>query len=539
MCLPSYSRLHLYCLLLALNFLSIFPLLAADPPPRFAPISGSLVIAGGGTLPDDIVEEFIELAGGKQAKLIIIPTASSEADKKDDELLTPWKKFETASLISLHTRDKNQANEAAVVEPLKQATGVWLEGGDQRRLTAAYRGTAVEKELKALLARGGVIGGTSAGAAVMSDLMIAAGSIEAETEAGFGFLPQAVVDQHWLKRNRVNRLLGVLREHPGRVGFGIDEGTALVVKGRDLTVVGSSYVTACLAAGEIRPLRMEVWKAGDRADLMALQRGAYARSQTAHPPAKPTAPDVGKGTLVIGGGGGMSEAIVKRFIEASGGPDALILVLPAALGDVILGEPGEVRMLTRAGAKNVKIFHPAKPQDVFDENFLKPLHTAGGLWFTGGRQWRFVDAFEGSPAVPLFHEVLKRGGAIGGSSAGASIQAEYMVRGNPLGNLDMMAEGYERGFSFLTGAAVDQHFTQRNRFADMTRVMRAHPQLLGIGLDESTSIIVHGQVLEVVGKHQAHIYNRREAAANDGEKDYLSLPAGTRYHLQKREVITD
>ena len=108
---------------------------------------------------------------------------------------------------------------------------------------------------------------------------------------------------------------------------------------------------------------------------------------------------------------------------------------------------------------------------------------ATGVWFGGGRQWRFVDAYEGTKAHPLMKEVLKRGGVIGGSSAGATIQGDYLCRGSPFGNEEIMYEGYERGLGFLPGVAIDQHFSRRKRFADMTALVKAYPQLLGVGLE--------------------------------------------------------
>src|SRR5262245_50563765 len=124
-------------------------------------ISGSLVIVGGGDVPDAVREQFLQLAGGKNAKLVVIPTASASADGPDaDKSLEPWKKREVNSVVLFHTRKRDQAEDAAFLKPLTQATGVWLGGGDQSKLTAAYRGTLVEKELHKLLERGGVIGGT-------------------------------------------------------------------------------------------------------------------------------------------------------------------------------------------------------------------------------------------------------------------------------------------------------------------------------------------------------------------------------------------
>jgi cyanophycinase len=134
------------------------------------------------------------------------------------------------------------------------------------------------------------------------------------------------------------------------------------------------------------------------------------------------------------------------------------------------------------------------------------------------------------------HEVLKKGGAIMGSSAGASIQAEYLVRGNPLGNQDMMAEGYEKGLGFLKGVAIDQHFAERDRFKDLASVVDRFPQILGIGIDEGTALIVKGPVGLVQGKGQVHFYDRRKET-EDADKDYESVGRGGRYQLVQRKVL--
>src|SRR5262249_9471694 len=128
------------------------------------------------------------------------------------------------------------------------------------------------------------------------------------------------------------------------------------------------------------------------------------------------------------------------------------------------------------------------------------------------------------------HDVLRRGGVIGGSSAGASIQGMYMCRGNPLGNLDIMAEGYERGFGFLPGSAIDQHFFRRNRVQDMRELVATFPHLVGLGIDEGTAVFVHGPMMEVVGASKVAVFDpRRRKEA--GEKGYEELTAGMRYDL--------
>ena len=111
-----------------------------------------------------------------------------------------------------------------------------------------------------------------------------------------------------------------------------------------------------------------------------------------------------------------------------------------------------------------------------------------------------------------------------------------MPRGDPLGNLNIIAEGYERGLGLLCGVAIDQHFTQRKRHADMTLLMKTFPQLLGIGLDESTALVVQKSTGEVVGVNQVHFYDYRQPP-EDSDKDYISLSAGQRYDLKARTVV--
>lgn len=228
----------------------------------------ALVLVGGGRLPAEVTDAFIDLAGGSESKIVIIPTASQSADRSDhDPSLDLWKERGAGTVTRLHTRSRVEADSAAFTAPLRSATGVWFSGGSQSRITEAYLGTGVELELKALLERGGVIGGSSAGAAIMSKVMITGGNPEAKTGEGFGFLPHAVVDQHFLRRNRVNRLLGVLRKHKTSVGVGIDEGTALIRVGDELRVVGDSYVTVLMLQPDGLPVRVEVLKPGDKASL--------------------------------------------------------------------------------------------------------------------------------------------------------------------------------------------------------------------------------------------------------------------------------
>jgi cyanophycinase len=215
--------------------------------PRAQDLPGALVIVGGGGLPPAIRDCFLQLAGGKKARLVVIPTASARFEATGVSLsYNFWKSQDVASVVLLHAHQRAEADRPEFVRPLTQATGVWLAGGDQSRLAAAYHGTAVEKELLHVLARGGVIGGTSAGASIMGSLMITGGNPAARVGEGFGLLPAVVIDQHFSQRNRLDRLLGVLAGHPGYVGLGIDENTAVVLQGHTLRVLGDQTVRVCL-----------------------------------------------------------------------------------------------------------------------------------------------------------------------------------------------------------------------------------------------------------------------------------------------------
>jgi cyanophycinase len=233
---------------------------------------GSLVICGGGTMEEAVYDRFVELAGGKEAHVVLIPTAYPFSSLEEIKFCyNGWRSLDVASIEFLDTSRRAEADEDAFIAPLQKATGVWLAGGQQSRLIEIYGGTKVEEALHGVLARGGVIGGTSAGAAVMSKVMICQGRSTSDVMCcdGFGLLGRAVVDQHFGQRKRLGRLLSALYDHPANVGLGIDENTALVVQGDRLAVLGEGSVTVCMAATPARPQLVRVLKSGEEAKLIA------------------------------------------------------------------------------------------------------------------------------------------------------------------------------------------------------------------------------------------------------------------------------
>jgi cyanophycinase len=239
------------------------------------PEKGSLVIVGGAMQDAAIVQRFIELAGGSEAPIVIIPTAG-EADDDYHQYwsgLKQWRDNGARNLTVLHTRDRKVADSEAFVKPIREARGVFFAGGRQWRLADSYLDTRTHKELGALLDRGGVIGGSSAGASILSSFMVRGDTKSNEKmigdhTVGLGFLKNAAIDQHLLRRNRQFDMLEVIDKHPALLGLGIDEDTAIVVRGDQFDVIGKSYVVVYSS----RPVvgaggRFYFMGAGDRFDM--------------------------------------------------------------------------------------------------------------------------------------------------------------------------------------------------------------------------------------------------------------------------------
>lgn len=222
---------------------------------------GTLFIVGGGSQSNDLVRQFIALAGGPgKARIAILPMASASAQETGDDKKA---QLDTMGAMSFVINvNRSQANSDSVVRLISSATGIWFPGGDQSRLTAAIEGTPVHRAIMERFQAGAVVGGTSAGAAVMSDSMITGnqyfpglaaaadspsfqriGRHTIEMVKGLGFVHNAIMDQHFIRRQRQNRLFSVVLERPTLIGAGIDEGTALKITPDGMwTVLGRSSV---------------------------------------------------------------------------------------------------------------------------------------------------------------------------------------------------------------------------------------------------------------------------------------------------------
>ena len=259
------------------------------------------------------------------------------------------------------------------------------------------------------------------------------------------------------------------------------------------------------------------------------------------------APEYGpaKGTLVIVGGGSTNNTgIVEKFIQLAGGPDAMFVIVPTAGGNKT--PTGEIKVYKeedviagwkKRGVKNVRMLHTHDPKVADTEAFASILREASAVWFDGGRQWNIVDSYMNTLTYREFHKVLERGGVIGGSSAGATIQGDYLVRGAVAGPDIMMTpeKEHEHGFNFLHKSAIDQHINTRLRWDDLIPVIKKYPNLLGIGLSEGTAIIVNQDRFEVMGAWKVAIHDNTRGY-QPWEKPYYVLSAGDVYNMKTRKI---
>ena len=240
------------------------------------------------------------------------------------------------------------------------------------------------------------------------------------------------------------------------------------------------------------------------------------------------------GTLLLAGGGLRDPSVRTRFLDIAGGADARIVVVPTAQpGDAFDDGYEGLAQFRALGATKVQILHTRDRTVADSEAFVRTLDGADAVWFSGGRQWRLADAYLGTRVVDALRRLLERGGVIGGSSAGATILGSVLVRGESGGTETMLGD-YQAGFGFLANTAIDQHLLRRNRHFDLIAVVESHPELLGIGIDENTAIVVRQDAFEVIGSGYVAIYDANTFVRGRGR--FYFLAPGDRFDLVTREA---
>jgi cyanophycinase len=261
------------------------------------PEKGTLIVDGGGTT-GFVKDRFVAMAGGRQARIVVIPTgASALRFGSKNTILNPdwprdrpeWPAYEADlkswlgvdSVAVLHTRDRAVADSEAFTEPLRNATGAFLGTGNAGRIADAYLGTRTQRELQDLLNRGGVICGSSAGAISLGSLIVRGWPekpllVAPGHDKGFAFLKNVAIDPHLTEAKRDYELINVVDAHPDVLGIGIDEPAALVVQSNTFEVIGKGRVA--IYDNQKHPGAWYYWlDPGDHFDLAKWQKIAAAR----------------------------------------------------------------------------------------------------------------------------------------------------------------------------------------------------------------------------------------------------------------------
>lgn len=252
------------------------------------------------------------------------------------------------------------------------------------------------------------------------------------------------------------------------------------------------------------------------------------------------------GTLVVSGGAETGTEIYERFIALAGGPDAPIVVIPTSGNADRYDDSCDcLRWLRKAGARNLRLLHTRERAVANSDTFVRPLREARGVWFAEGNSWRYQDAYLDTRFHRELFALLDRGGVIGGGSAGGRIQSEYIpLRSAEPTQRAIPEKDWRRGFATLSKVMIDAHVLARNRQFDLVGLVNEHPDMLGIGIDENTAIVVHGDDFEVIGGSYVVIYDNQRQIPPDppgttgslGGPFYL-LKRGDSYNLRTRVAL--
>jgi len=261
--------------------------------------------------------------------------------------------------------------------------------------------------------------------------------------------------------------------------------------------------------------------------------GSLAAQKSAGPPA---------GTLIVDGGGA-TEPVVRRFVEIAGGRGARIVVFATGPSSIRFGDQNVVLnpdwprdrqewgqydayLKSWLGVDAVDVLHTRERTVADSDAFVAALKSATGVYLVAGNAGRYADAYLGTRTHTELTNLLSRGGVIFGTSAGAIIQGSFIVRGRPDKPL-LMAPGHTTGFAFLRNVAIDPHLTSAKRDTELVTVIDAHPDILGIGIDDDAALLVRSNVFEVIGSGRVAIYDN---VRHDGTWYYWLTP-GERFDL--------
>lgn len=474
------------------------------------PPKGTLMVIGGSAVPS-LYKDFIKLVGDPNALIVMIPTAGDVVDEKNGaypKLVEAGAK----NIVILHTKDREQANTKEFVAPLLKAKGVFISGGFQNRLARAYLHTLTHQAMFDVLARGGVIAGSSAGASIQGSSLYGGG----DEKEGFGFIKSSAIGQHYVRRNRMGSVARILKNDPKLLGIGIDEATAIVVKGNEFEVTGDSKVAVYDASlpewpnpkaqyylfpndkfdmvlrkitHEANPLPKDLW-----ADANKRWKTPNADWQTIGPP---------EGRLLLYGEEQATDETFKHFLKAIESPKSSIVVLSTGNSEKQAKNEEIVTKLKKMGAKNVSFLHSINHNQANSNSFVESLKNATAVWICDNEKWQLADSYLNSLLHNELFNVLKRNGIIAGTGSGAAIMASRLF-GEP--------ESYRwtKGYGLARNTMIFNEPLDKKAIKTMNDILQKNISLLGIGIEKGAILEIKKDHVQVSGNGNVKLYSSTE-----------------------------
>ncbi len=498
-----------------------------EPSIKISWTHGKLMLIGTGEITSNDAATFAYLSGEKNGKLIVLTDGSNQ------NISSLWQDLFGEVVIIELDESKSELGSADLAV-FKTATALWLENDLSKR----FAGTKLNDEIKMLFRKCRTVGGQGKAAEGLASFV----KDGHEIREGFGLLSNSYV--HATDNDQFNEIIDHL---PGRIGWEIPSGGSVVIyKGRQISVVGDNEITIKVAANGEWNERVATFKQVNNrsydnlpysTDLVSWNRSAIARLGDLFPPTVAPVPEVAKGALMIIGGSGYPENMWEDVVAFSGGVDAKYVCLTQTESST------GAEKLKDLGCTNVSVYVVSENsngvQNVNDPALLEAIENADMLYFGGGRTYKYMDSYVGTQAQVKMNGLLERGGIIVGSSAGAQILGDFLVRGDPRTNDTLWMEGNDLGLSFIRGVIIDAHFRQRGREYTLPTLLMKHPQMLGIGIDEATALFVQGTDAKVLGKNAVTFYDLKNQKVWNTPfleiGDPIVLYSGEVYNLKERK----
>lgn len=578
---------------------------AADENPFGLPIAhdparpGCVMLHGGGRgLQDEVRREFVRLAGGRAARIVLVPSEMCQLGKDEDgaplaggesiadyerRLATPreygrWVALRESGQVAdfqfLYRDRERDPDEVRFYALLAAATGVWLPAVDQASLPSEFAADYPERTshfqlaLRSIVARGGVVGGLGGGMSSLPETIIAGGEsddggwVRAQLAFGLALFDGAVVDQNFnIHAGRLERLTDLLRSGPPRdrragkpgverrtIGIGVERQTVAILQGDTVRTLGDGRTHLFLKSNGDRTITWRTLAAGDDPITIRARRRFSSERDAPSAPRVLTGPanpfglpepiDPRRLGRVVLHGGGSTREITQLLPQLAGHAAPRLVHCPASrescrpsatqsaaeLAAWLEAEFNVWRDLERSGRfADLAFITTNQPADANRRDFVAPLDSAQALWFCGGDQRPLAELFVDPFAPTLFQqsaaEIVRRGGVVGGSSAGLAIMADVMIEGGEPENGRPADARLSRGLGLLRHVLAEQHFDARGgRIERLTGLLRDHKrlanfaptcrprQMIGLAVEEDTALIVQGPQLVVSGQKLAHVF---------------------------------